>query len=165
MIYARGVKDLLRNPRYNIPLSFYAETLHSAQNGATIFPAPAGKPHDHWWHLGCILPRVPAIIVWAGLGATWNVPLVRQVAEVIGYEARLKGIDRGWSPELQVATDPRFGRFDESFGECPHLVSHMGVAFAAGLQGGAIGGPDTYANFSAVLTEAKHYGGYGQVRF
>lgn len=117
----------LENTTYGIPLTFYAETLHTAQNGATVFPAPAG------------------------LGATWNVPLVRRAAETIGYEARLKGIDRAWSPELQVATDPRFGRFDESFAEDPHFVAHLGVAFAGGLQGGAVGGPDTYGNFSAVL--------------
>lgn len=117
----------IENTTYGIPLTFYAETLHTAQNGATIFPAPAG------------------------LGATWNLPLVRKVAETIGYEARLKGIDRAWSPELQVATDPRFGRFDESFAEDPHLVAQMGVAFATGLHGGAVGGPDTYGNFSAVL--------------
>jgi beta-glucosidase len=131
-------KWALHNTTYGIPLSFYAETLHTAQNGATIFPAPAG------------------------LGCTWNTPLVRQVAETIGYEARLKGIDRAWSPELQVATDPRFGRFDESFAEDPHLVSQLGVAFATGIQGGAVGGADTYGNFSAMLSEAKHFGAYGQ---
>ena len=131
-------KWALENTTYGIPLSFYAETLHTAQNGATIFPAPVG------------------------LGATWNAPLVRRAAETIGYEARLKGIDRAWSPELQVATDPRFGRFDEAFAEDPHLVAHIGVAFATGLHGGATGGPDTYGNFSATLTEAKHFAGYGQ---
>ncbi len=120
-------KWALENTTYGIPLTFYAETLHTAQNGATVFPAPAG------------------------LGATWNVPLVRKAAETIGYEARLKGIDRAWSPELQVATDPRFGRFDESFAEDPHFVAQVGVAFADGLQGGAVGGPDTYGNFSAML--------------
>jgi hypothetical protein len=120
-------KWALENTTYGIPLTFYAETLHTAQNGATVFPAPAG------------------------LGATWNVPLVRKAAETIGYEARLKGIDRAWSPELQVATDPRFGRFDESFAEDPHFVANVGVAFADGLQGGAVGGPDTYGNFSAML--------------
>eukprot|EP01047_Picozoa_sp_COSAG01_P072754 COSAG01_NODE_11657_length_1886_cov_3.182988_1_plen_576_part_00 len=128
----------LHNTTYGIPLSFYAETLHTAQNGATIFPTPAA------------------------LGCSWNSTLVTQVAETIGYEARLKGIDRAWSPELQVATDPRFGRFDEAFAEDPHLVSHLGAAFATGIQGHAVGGADTYGNFSFMLTEAKHLGAYGQ---
>ena len=131
----------LENTTYGIPLTFYAETLHTAQNGATVFPAPAG------------------------LGATWNVPLVRRAAETIGYEARLKGIDRAWSPELQVATDPRFGRFDESFAEDPHFVAHLGVAFAGGLQGGAVGGPDTYGNFSAVLVSPQKISKIAQFGF
>ena len=46
----------------------------------------------------------------------------------------------------------------------PHMVAQLGVAFASGLQGGAVGGPDTYGNFSSMLTEAKHFGAYGQSR-
>jgi beta-glucosidase len=63
----------------------------------------------------------------------------------------------------QVDTDPRFGRLEEAFGEDPHLVAGLGVAYAVGIQGGAVGGPDTYANTSALVTEAKHFGAYGQV--
>ena len=44
------------------------------------------------------------------------------------------------------------------------MVAQLGVAFASGLQGGAVGGPDTYGNFSSMLTEAKHFGAYGQSR-
>jgi beta-glucosidase-like glycosyl hydrolase len=119
----------LENSTYGIPVSFWAETLHSAQSGATIFPAPVN------------------------LGASWNSKLVHDVAAMIGYEARLQGVDRALSPELQVDTDPRFGRTDEAFGEDPHLVAQLGVAYAVGIQGGAVGGPDTYANFSAMMTE------------
>jgi hypothetical protein len=42
-------------------------------------------------------------------------------------KAWASGIDRGFSPELNVPTDPRFGRFDENFGECELLVALMGV--------------------------------------
>ena len=128
----------MENTTYGIPISVWTETLHSAQSGAAVYPAPVG------------------------LGATWNAPLVRETAEMLGHEARLLGIHFGFSPELQVDTDPRFGRTAESFGEDPHFVSQMGQAYATGLQGGSIGGPDTYVNFSSILTEAKHLGAYGQ---
>jgi hypothetical protein len=46
---------------------------------------------------------------------------------VIGREARAGGADRAFSPEINVATDPRFGRVEENFGEDPHLVGVLGV--------------------------------------
>ena len=131
-------KWFIQNTTYGIPVSVWTETLHSAQGGGAVFPAPAG------------------------LGATWNDPLVRRTGEMIGHEARARGVHFGFSPELQVDTDPRFGRTAEAFFEDPTLVSQLGVAYAIGLQGGATGGPDTHVNLSSLLTEAKHLGGYGQ---
>ena len=64
---------------------------------ATIVPNGAG--HD----MGSIFPMP------AGQGASWNRTLVRAVAAAVAVEARASGADRGFSPELQVATDPRFG--------------------------------------------------------
>lgn len=72
---------------------------------------------------------------------------------------------RGFSPELQVATDPRFGRTEEAFGEDPMLVTEMGVAYTLGMTNGNAGGPSTYLDFNvAVGTEAKHYAAYAYVR-
>ena len=42
------------------------------------------------------------------------------------------GVDRGFSPEINVCTDPRFGRTEENFGEDPMLVAAMGVAAVKG---------------------------------
>jgi len=129
---------LLTNSTYGIPLLVWQETLHTAQSNGTIFPAPA---------------------LW---GATFDAELVRAAAEVIGAETRVRGVHMGFSPELQVDTDPRFGRTMEAFGEDPSLVAALGVAYATGLQGGAVGGPSTYANVTALIAEAKHYAAYGQ---
>lgn len=79
--------------------------------------------------LGCIFPMP------AGQGASWNRSLVRKLAAAIAKEARASGADRGFSPELQVATDPRFGRTQENFGGDPLLVSELGVAVAMGSAG------------------------------
>ena len=129
---------LLTNSTYGIPLLVWQETLHTAQSNGTIFPSPA---------------------LW---GATFDAELVRAAAEVIGAETRVRGVHMGFSPELQVDTDPRFGRTMEAFGEDPALVAALGVAYATGLQGGATGGPATYGNFSALVSEAKHFAAYGQ---
>jgi beta-glucosidase len=128
---------LIANSSYGIPLLVWQETLHTAQSNGTIFPSPAG---------------------W---GSTFDAELVRDAAAVIGAETRARGVHMGFSPELQVDTDPRFGRFMEAFAEDPRLVSLLGVAYATGAQGGAIGGPDSYANFSAIITNAKHAAAYG----
>ena len=48
---------------------------------------------------------------------------------------RAIGAHQGLSPVLDVCRDPRWGRFEETFGEDPYLVARMGVAFVRGLQG------------------------------
>lgn len=84
----------------------------------------------------------------SGLAATWNTHLMRQVATTISDEARAKhhqAVRRGirdiyagltfWSPNINIFRDPRWGRGQETYGECPYLTSRMGVAFVKGLQG------------------------------
>ena len=99
----------------------------------------------------------------AGQGASWNRTLVRAIASAVAAEARASGADRGFSPELQVATDPRFGRTQENFGGDPFLVSELGVAATHGLHGGNVDGPDSYLpDYNTTITsEAKHYAVYG----
>ncbi len=102
---------LLNRTRLGIPVATISETLHSSVEGGTAFPNPTL------------------------LGQTWDVALVEAVGAVIGLEARTAGVTRGFAPVLQVATDPRFGRYEEAFGEDMHLVSRMGVAMISGQQG------------------------------
>ena len=85
-----------------------------------------------------------------GLAATWNPDLIYDVATVISDEARGKwnfynqGKDQDkpysdlltfWSPTVNMARDPRWGRTPETYGEDPFLTSKIGVAFVKGLQG------------------------------
>ena len=105
-------------------------------------------------------------------GASWNRTLVGAVAAAVAAESRAVGADRGFSPELQVATDPRFGRGQENFGADPHLVSELGVAATHGGQGarphGAPGpalGPNAYIDGEHLVSEAKHFCAYGHSAF
>ncbi len=114
-------------PELNIPAyDWWSEALHGVANAgtATVFPEPVG------------------------LAATFDDPLIHQMAIVIGTEARAKhdqavkagrrdimeGLDF-WSPNINIFRDPRWGRGQETYGEDPFLTGRMGIAFVTGLQG------------------------------
>ena len=68
----------------------------------------------------------------------------------------------GLSPEINVITDPRFGRTEENFGEDPALVEAMAVAAVTGLQGGTQQPSEYLADATTgIVCEAKHCCAYG----
>jgi beta-glucosidase len=114
-------------PRLQIPAyDWWSEALHGVANAgtATVFPEPIG------------------------LAATFDAPLIHDMAVVISTEARAKhdqavragrrdimeGLDF-WSPNINIFRDPRWGRGQETYGEDPFLTGRMGVAFVTGMQG------------------------------
>jgi len=114
-------------PRLKVPAyDWWSEALHGVARAGvgTVFPEPIG------------------------LAATFDPPLIHDMATVIGVEARAKhnqairagkhdmytGLDF-WSPNINIFRDPRWGRGQETYGEDPFLTSRMGVAFVTGLQG------------------------------
>ncbi len=116
-------------PRLQVPAyDWWSEALHGVARAgiATVFPEPIG------------------------LAATFDVPLIHDMAAVIGTEARAKhnqalrarggqsnimeGLDF-WSPNINIFRDPRWGRGQETYGEDPFLTGRMGVAFVTGMQG------------------------------
>ena len=68
-------------------------------------------------------------------GSSWNMSLVHDIARAIGSDAFYAGVDRGYSPVLQVVTDPRYGRWHENFGGDGKLVAACATAAVTGLQG------------------------------
>ncbi len=69
---------------------------------------------------------------------TWNKELIQSMATIISDEARGKNNQYDlsyWSPTVNLARDPRWGRNEESFGEDPYLSSQIGAAFVKGMQG------------------------------
>jgi beta-glucosidase len=84
-----------------------------------------------------------------GIGHTWNRALVRRIGEITGREARLLGFTNVYAPILDVARDQRWGRMEEVYGECPFLVSRLGVEMIRGLQSQAVAStPKHYAIYS-----------------
>lgn len=137
MVYYSSAISRLRIPEYN----WWNECLHGVARAgvATVFPQAIG------------------------MAASFNQSLLKEVASVIGDEARAKHhefarhedrtIYKGltfWTPNINIFRDPRWGRGQETYGEDPYLSGRMGVAFVKGLQGDD---PD-YMKAAAC---AKHY--------
>lgn len=96
----------IEQSRLGIPIIPFDEALHGlVRDGATVFPQSIG------------------------LAATWNTKLMENVATAIAKEASIRGIRQVLSPVINIATDVRWGRTEETYGEDPFLTSAMGVAF------------------------------------
>ena len=92
-----------------------------------------------------------------GLASTWDPNLVQQVFNAAADEMASSGVNQAFTPVLDLARDPRWGRTEETYGEDPYLVSRMGVAAVNGLQG-------TSWNIDRhhVLATMKHFAAHGQ---
>jgi len=91
--------------------------------------------------------QLPASVA---LAATFDPELAYDYGEVLGVEARAKGLDAVQAPELNLAQVPQSGRTFEAFGEDPFLTSVMGVADVEGIQS------------RDVMAVAKHFTAYNQ---
>ena len=120
--------------RLGIPVFVFAEALHGYMAaGATSFPAAIA------------------------LGGTWDTALVERVFTTAAQEAYARGVRQVLAPVLDLARDPRWGRFEECYGEDPYLVSRMGMAAIYGLQGRG-----TLVEPGHVAVTLKHFAGHGQ---
>jgi beta-glucosidase len=87
-----------------------------------------------------------------GMAATWSPDLLRRVTTIISTQARAAGSHLMYSPVLDVARDPRWGRTEETLGEDPYLASRMATAFVQGLQQDDLR--------KGIISTLKHYVGY-----
>jgi len=129
-------------PRLNVPAyDWWNEGLHGvARSGyATMFPQAIG------------------------MAATWDAPLIKDLATVISTEARAKNNEAlrhdnraiyygltFWSPNINIFRDPRWGRGQETYGEDPFLTSQIGINFVEGMQG-------SDPNYYRVIATPKHF--------
>ncbi|WP_239653808.1 glycoside hydrolase family 3 N-terminal domain-containing protein [Barnesiella sp. CU968] len=86
---------------------------------------------------------------------SWNPVLVKKACSVSARESRMSGVDWTFSPMIDVARDPRWGRVAEGYGEDPYLNAVYCAASVKGYQGKSLSDSTTVA---ACL---KHYVGYG----
>lgn len=114
--------------RLGIPLLVSRDVIHGFR---TIFPIPIG------------------------MAATFDPAIVEQGARVSAIEATASGVRWTFSPMLDIARDPRWGRVAEGSGEDPYLDVQMGVAMVKGYQG------EDFTDPTSMAACIKHFVGYG----
>ncbi len=97
-----------------------------------------------------------------GMAATFDPAVVKNFGETASIEYRALGISTALSPQVDLATDPRWGRVSGTFGEDPRLAADMAHAYVDGFQtseGDAeIAGGWGYNSVNAMV---KHWPGGG----
>ncbi|HEX9106036.1 MAG TPA: glycoside hydrolase family 3 N-terminal domain-containing protein, partial [Longimicrobiales bacterium] len=125
--HARALNEIQRwfieDTRLGIPVDFTMEGIRGlGHEKATSFPAEAG------------------------VGSTWDVDLVSAIGHVTGREARALGYTNVYSPVIDLARDPRWGRVEECYSEDPFLTAAYGAAQVRGIQ--AEGAASTLKHFA-----------------
>ncbi len=125
---------LVEKTRLGIPTIFMGEALHGFMAyGSTSFPQVLG------------------------LASTWDPELVQQAFNEAADEMAASGVRQAFTPVLDLARDPRWGRTEETYGEDPYLVARMGVAAINGLQG-----TSWIIDRHHVMATMKHFAAHGQ---
>lgn len=127
--YTRELQQLaVDNTRLKIPLMFGYDVIHGHR---TIFPISLGE------------------------AASWDLAAIEKSARVSAQEASAEGIHWTFSPMVDIARDPRWGRISEGAGEDVYLGSQIAQARVRGYQGTDLAATDT------ILATAKHFAAYG----
>lgn len=121
-------KKAMEESRLGIPIIFGYDAIHGFR---TIYPISLGQ------------------------ACSWNPGLVEQACAVSAQEARMSGVDWTFSPMIDVARDPRWGRVAEGYGEDPYTNGVFAVASVRGYQG------DDMSAENRMAACLKHYVGYG----
>ncbi|MCX2450012.1 glycoside hydrolase family 3 C-terminal domain-containing protein [Pedobacter sp. PLR] len=112
----------MKETRLGIPIIAFDEALHGlVRKGATAFPQAIA------------------------LAASFNPAMMGQVAGTIAKETKLRGIRDILTPVINIASDVRWGRTEETYGEDPFLSSQMGLAFISAFEG------------QGIITTPKHF--------
>ena len=121
-------KKAMEESRLGIPIIFGYDAIHGFR---TIYPISLGQ------------------------ACSWNPGLVEQACAVSAQEARMAGVDWTFSPMIDVARDPRWGRVAEGYGEDPYTNGVFAAASVRGYQG------DDMSAENRMAACLKHYVGYG----
>jgi beta-glucosidase len=125
----KQAQDLvMTHSRLKIPLMFGSDVIHGHK---TTFPIPLG------------------------ISCSWDTALIRQSAILAAKEATADGLNWAFSPMVDIARDPRWGRVAEGSGEDPFLGSQIARSMVLGYQGNDLAGPYT------LLACVKHFALYG----
>lgn len=128
--YLKNLQELALQSRLKIPLLFMGDVIHGYR---TSFPVPLAQ------------------------SCSWNPKLVEMADSVSAVEATSAGMNWTFTPMVDIARDPRWGRVVEGAGEDPFLGSAFAMAAVRGFQGNSLSDPHSMA------ATAKHFAAYGAV--
>jgi beta-glucosidase len=118
----------VKHSRLKIPLLFGLDVIHGHK---TVFPIPLG------------------------LSCSWDMELIERSARIAAVEGTADGLNWTFSPMVDIARDPRWGRVSEGSGEDPYLGSQIAKAMVKGYQGNDLSKDNT------MLACVKHFALYG----
>jgi beta-glucosidase len=121
-------KIAVEESRLKIPLIFGMDVIHGYR---TTFPIPLG------------------------LASSWDMNLIEKSARMAAQEASADGICWTYSPMVDIARDPRWGRIAEGAGEDAYLGSRVAEAYVKGYQG------DDLKQNNTIMSCVKHFALYG----
>ncbi len=121
-------KVAVEETRLGIPMIFGMDVIHGYE---TVFPIPLG------------------------LSCTWDMKAIERSAQIAAQEASADGISWTFSPMVDIARDPRWGRVAEGSGEDPYLGGEIAKAMVRGYQGTDLKKDNT------IMACVKHYALYG----
>lgn len=124
----RAQEIAVNNSRLHIPLLFGLDVIHGHR---TIFPIPLG------------------------LSSSWDTAMIKKSARIAANEATADALNWVYSPMVDIARDPRWGRIAEGSGEDPFLGSQIAKVMVEGYQGNDLSEDKT------VMACVKHFALYG----
>ncbi|HVW16364.1 MAG TPA: glycoside hydrolase family 3 N-terminal domain-containing protein [Mucilaginibacter sp.] len=126
--HVKTFQDAAMQSRLKIPLLFGQDVIHGYR---ITFPIPLAE------------------------ACSWDMDMIEKAERIAATEASASGINWTFSPMVDIARDPRWGRVMEGAGEDPFLGSRIASARVMGFQGDSLGATD------AVMACAKHFAAYG----
>ncbi|MBN2172869.1 MAG: beta-glucosidase, partial [Bacteroidales bacterium] len=124
----KGTQEAAQQSRLKIPVLIGLDVIHGYK---TIFPIPLG------------------------LACTWDIGLIEKSARIAATEASASGVCWTYSPMVDIARDPRWGRVSEGAGEDPWWGSQIAQAMVRGYQGNSLSENNT------IMACVKHFALYG----
>jgi beta-glucosidase len=128
--YTRQLQEMAMKTRLKIPLLFGYDVIHGHK---TIFPIPLGE------------------------ACTWDMALLEKSARIAAIEASADGLQWTFSPMVDIARDPRWGRVAEGVGEDTWYGVQVAKAKVKGYQGTSL------SNANSILACVKHFALYGAI--
>ncbi len=132
---------------FGVPVNISTDPRHGC-TATDEFNSGAGGAISHW----------PENI---GMAATFDPELEREYAGIVAKEYRAMGLTTALSPQVDIGTEPRWGRYSGSYGESSRLAADMARAYCDGLQ--TTEGTEDGWGSESVVAMAKHWPGAGAV--